>query len=287
MIIANRLPVTLNVDGAAWRFVSTSGGLATALSRLHDKTDGYWVGWLGEPSNTVSRVGTSLQAELERRRLVSIELSQTELTRYYDGFSNGVIWPLFHFLLDKVNLDAELDWQSYRTVNMRFAQAAAQRYQPGDVIWIHDYQLMLVPGMLRRLLPQARIGFFLHVPFPASDVFRILPWRVEVLESLLAADLLGFHTSTYQHNFMRSAAQLTAADTELDTIHFNDRTVKLGVYPIGVEVEPFEQAATEPSVENEMQRIRAAHPDKRIILGVDRLDYTKGIPRRLLTIGRL
>ncbi len=287
MIIANRLPVTLCVDGDAWRFSPTSGGLATALKRLHERTNGIWVGWLGEPSKTLARVGPTLAEELERLRLVSVELSRTELSRYYDGFSNGVLWPLFHFLLDKVNLDAELDWQCYRAINQRFAKAAARKYREGDIIWVHDYQLMLVPGFLRRLLPKARIGFFLHVPFPASDVFRILPWRTEVLESLLAADLIGFHTSTYLHNFQRSAAQLTGADIELDAVRFNERTIKLGVYPIGIEVGPFESAATDPTVEAEMTRIRQAHPDKRILLGVDRLDYTKGIPRRLLTIARL
>jgi len=287
MIIANRLPVTLCIDGDAWRLAPSSGGLATALAPLHNRTQGIWVGWLGEPSKTLARVGTDLSAELELQRLVSVELSRNDLSRFYDGFSNGVLWPLFHFLLDKVNLDAELDWQSYRAVNQRFAKAAARKYRDGDVIWIHDYQLMLVPGLLRRLLPKARIGFFLHVPFPASDVFRILPWRTEVLESLLAADLIGFHTATYLHNFQRSAAQLAGADIELDAVCFNERRIKLGVYPIGIEVEPFERAANDPAVEAEMVRIRQAHPDKRIVLGVDRLDYTKGIPRRLLTIQRL
>jgi trehalose 6-phosphate synthase/phosphatase len=287
MIVANRLPVTICIDGSEWRLAPTSGGLARALERIHEKTPAIWVGWLGEPGKALARLDPSLSIELERLRLVSVELSRTEQSRFYDGFSNGVIWPLFHFLLDKVNLDAELDWQSYRFVNQRFARAAARKYRDGDVIWIHDYHLMLVPGYLRRMFPDARIGFFLHVPFPASDVFRILPWRNEVLESLLAADLVGFHTSTYQHNFQRAAAQLTNAEIELDGIRYNDRTVKLGVFPIGVEVEPFECAAKDPAVDAEMQRIRRAHPDKRIVLGVDRLDYTKGIPRRLLTVGRL
>jgi trehalose 6-phosphate synthase/phosphatase len=287
MIIANRLPVTVSVEGESWRLVPSSGGLAKALERLHDKTNGIWVGWLGETTKALGRLGPSLAAELAQKRLVSVELSQTELARYYDGFSNGVIWPLFHFLLDKVNLDAEADWQGYRAVNQRFAKAAARSYRDGDIIWIHDYQLMLVPGFLRRLLPRARIGFFLHVPFPASDIFRILPWRNEVLESLLAADLVGFHTSTYQHSFQRAAAQLTSADIELDAIRFRGRSVRLGVYPIGIEVGPFETATSEPAIDSEMRRIRRAHPDKRIVLGVDRLDYTKGIPRRLLAVGRL
>lgn len=287
MIIANRLPVTVRLEGNAPRLVPSSGGLATALRSLHERTSGIWVGWSGVTSKASARVGEGVSAELANQRLVPVDLSQYDLSHFYNGFSNGVVWPLFHFLLDKVNLDAELDWQSYRTVNHRFAKAAARHYQSGDIIWVHDYQLMLVPGLLRKLLPRARIGFFLHVPFPGSDVFRILPWRSEVLESLLAADLIGLHTSTYQHNFLRSVAQLTNANCELDQIRFNDRIIRVGVYPIGVDVAPFERAAADPEVEQEVQRIRRAHPEKHILLGVDRLDYTKGLPRRLLTIGRL
>jgi trehalose 6-phosphate synthase/phosphatase len=287
LIGANRLPVSVRVDDGEFRLVESAGGLATSLKRIHEKSQGLWVGWVGEPVRALAKVENQLTDALARRNLVAVNLSRTELARYYDGFSNGVIWPLFHYLLDKVNLDAELDWRSYWHVNKRYAETLARHYQPGDLIWVHDYQLLLVPGMLRRLLPDAKIGFFLHIPFPASDVFRILPWRKEVIESLLSADLVGFHTSTYRHNFQRSAVQLTAADFDLDYIRFNDKVVKLGVYPIGIDVEPFEVEAAETAVETEMRRIRKAHPDKRIILGVDRLDYTKGIPRRLLTIERL
>lgn len=285
--VANRLPVTVRVDGSEWRLVQSTGGLATALQRLHDGSQGLWVGWPGEPAKLLERVKGTLSAEFSKLRLIPVDLSQNDLNRYYDGFSNGVIWPLFHFLLDKVNLEAGLDWQCYRSVNKRFAEAVAEHYRDGDVVWVHDYQLMLVPGFLRQLVPNARIGYFLHVPFPSDDVFRILPWRTEVIESLLSADLVGFHTARYCHNFERAAAQLTSADFESGGMSFNDRHVTVGVYPIGVEVEPFEAAAADPSVVAETQRIRQANPDKRIVLGVDRLDYTKGIPRRLMTIGRL
>jgi trehalose 6-phosphate synthase/phosphatase len=287
LIAANRLPVSVRVDEGGFRLVDSSGGLATSLKRVHEKTRGLWIGWVGEPVRSLVHVERQLESALTEQNLVPIHLTQTELSRYYDGFANGVIWPLFHYLLDKVNLDAELDWKSYRSVNKRYAEALAKNYQSGDLVWVHDYQLLLVPGMLRKLLPDAKIGFFLHIPFPASDVFRILPWRKEVIESLLSADLVGFHTATYRHNFQRSAIQLTSADFDLDVVRFNERAVKLGVYPIGIEVEPFSADADIPAVESEMRRIRKAHPDKRIILGVDRLDYTKGIPRRLLTIERL
>jgi trehalose 6-phosphate synthase/phosphatase len=287
LIAANRLPVSVRVDGTTFRLLPSSGGLATSLKRVHEKSGGIWVGWIGEPAKMLEKIEPQLTETLEQKKLVAVNLSQTELARYYDGFSNGVIWPLFHYLLDKVNLDAELDWRKYWSVNKRYAETIVRHYLPGDVIWVHDYQLLLVPGMLRKLLPEASIGFFLHIPFPGSDVFRILPWRKEVIESLLSADLLGFHTSTYQHNFQRSAVQLTSAEFDVDRIRFNDRSIQLGVFPIGIEVAPFEIDGRLTTIETEMRQIRKAHPDKRIILGVDRLDYTKGIPRRLLTIARL
>lgn len=287
VIASNRLPVTVRADGNGWTLVPSAGGLATALRRVHDNTQGVWIGWSGESSKTTAKFGPGLPEEMARRRLVPVALSQTELSRYYDGFSNGVIWPLFHFLLDKVNLDAEVDWQCYLNVNRKFAEAIAHEHRPGDVVWIHDYQLMMVPGFLRRLVPDARIGFFLHVPFPSADVYRILPWRSEVLESLLGSDLVGFHTASYAHNFELAASQLTNADFAPDGISFNDRLVRVAVYPIGIDVEPFERTAEAPQIEQEILKIRKSHPDKRIVLGVDRLDYTKGLPRRFMSLVRL
>jgi len=287
LIVANRLPVSVTIENRDYRLNASSGGLATSLRRVHERTNGLWIGWGGEPARLVAPVEAQLTRELNEQRLVPVQLTQAELARYYDGFSNGVIWPLFHYLLDKGNFDAEADFRAYYQVNERFARTVAEHYRTGDAIWVHDYQLLLVPGMLRRLLPEAKIGFFLHIPFPASDVFRILPWRQQVIESLLGADLLGFHPATHRHNFQRAATQLVQVDFDVDRIRVDDREVHLGVYPIGIEVEPFESAAGQPAVLNEAKRIREAHPDKRVVLGVDRLDYTKGIPRRLLTIERL
>jgi trehalose 6-phosphate synthase/phosphatase len=287
IVVANRLPVSVVVENGNYRLNDSSGGLATSLRRVHEKTEGLWIGWVGEPARVVAPVEERLTEDLHQRRLIPVPLTQAELARYYDGFSNGVVWPLFHYLLDKAHFDAEADYKTYYQVNERFARTVAKHYRAGDCIWVHDYQLMLVPGMLRRLIPDARIGFFLHIPFPASDVFRIFPWRQQVVESLLGADLVGFHTATHRHNFQRAATQLVQVDFEVDRIRVDDREVHLGVFPIGIEVEPFEQSAEEPGVMAEVTRIRNAHPDKQVLLGVDRLDYTKGLPRRLMTFERL
>jgi trehalose 6-phosphate synthase/phosphatase len=287
ILASNRLPVTIAEGPDGLSLVPSSGGLATALGRLHERTEGVWIGWPGEVGRASAAVRGELARALEARRLVPVALTAAEVAQYYDGFSNGVLWPLFHFLLDKVDLDAEAAFRTYDRVNRRFAERVAEVYRPGDVVWVHDYQLMLVPGYLRALVPGARIGFFLHIPFPAADVFRILPWREEVLRSLLGADLLGFHTASYRHNFAHATAHVLGVDLALEEVVVEDRTVRLGVFPIGIESAAFEEAASSDGVEARVAALRAQAGGKRIVLGVDRLDYTKGLPRRLLTFERM
>jgi trehalose 6-phosphate synthase/phosphatase len=287
ILVSNRLPVTVVEEPTGPALVPSSGGLATALGRLHERTEGMWVGWPGELGRMSASTRAELARSLEGRRLVPVPLTSAEVAQYYDGFSNGVLWPLFHFLLDKVDLDAKTSFSTYDRVNRRFAERVAEIYQPGDVIWVHDYQLTLVPGYLRAFLPGARIGFFLHIPFPAADVFRILPWREEVLRSLLTADLLGFHTASYRHNFAHATAHVLGVDLALEEVVVDDRVVRLGVFPIGIESAAFEEAASSEGVRGRLDALRARANGKRIVLGVDRLDYTKGLPRRLLTFERM
>lgn len=286
LIASNRLPVTLRDESGLMRLVPSSGGLATALRGPHERSLGRWFGWLGDLSRASAGERAEIDAELARMRAVPIPISPEEVARYYDGFSNGVLWPLLHYLIDKVRLDAETDFLVYQEVNRRFASAIAKEHRPGDLIWIHDYQLALVPGYLRKLLPDATIGFFLHVPFPSADVFRILPWRAEILRGMMGADLIGFHTSAYRHNFAHAAAIVLGLDLGVDAITMGDRTVRIGVHPIGADVAAFERAGEKPDVRAELDRLRQEVGNKRLCLGVDRLDYTKGIPRRLLAIDR-
>jgi trehalose 6-phosphate synthase/phosphatase len=287
LIASNRLPVTLRDERGVLRLVPSSGGLGAAPRAPHEQSDGLWFGWPGDLCHASAGERMELEAELRRMRTVPVPVSAREIACYYDGFSNGVLWPLLHYLIDKVRLDAEGDFAVYQEINRRFAAAIAAEHRPGDVIWIHDYQLALVPGYLRELLPDAVIGFFLHVPFPSAEVFRILPWREEILRGLLGADLIGFHTSGYRHNFAHAAALVLGLDLGVDAITVEDRTVRIGVYPISVDAAAFELAASKPEVLAEAERLRAETGRKRLILGIDRLDYTKGIPRRLLAIDRL
>ncbi|APR87224.1 Alpha,alpha-trehalose-phosphate synthase [Minicystis rosea] len=289
LIVSNRLPITIRAADDGLTVSPSNGGLASALRGPHEKLDALWIGWPGDLSRVSPDERRALDEDFARRRIVPVDLSQTEVERYYDGFSNGVLWPLFHYLLEKVNLDARGDWDAYREVNERFAAVVAAHHQPGDTIWVHDYQLMLLPELLRQRLPDAKIGFFLHIPFPASDVFRILPWRDEILRGLLGADLIGFHTASYSHHFAYAAARVLGIEIEpeRDGIVLDGRRIALGVYPIGVDTEELERLAEKPEVQAEAQRIRAEAGGRRIVLGIDRLDYTKGIQRRMLAVDRL
>ena len=286
LIVSNRLPVTASAEAGKLRLVNASGGLATGLRGWHDKTDGLWIGWPGE----LSRFDASLRAELRHKlleqRVVPVILSSDDVERYYDGFSNRVLWPLFHYLVDRMPIEAS-GWDVYRQVNQKFADVVEECYRPGDAIWVHDYQLMLLPAMLRERLPAARIGFFLHIPFPSSEVFRVLPWRSEILHGLLGADLLGFHTFAYLRHFVTSVLHIEGIEAQVDRIDLDDRAVRLGVFPMSVDAASFDALARDPDVMARAAAIREDAGGRRILLGIDRLDYTKGIPRRLRAIERL
>ncbi len=286
LIVSNRLPITTNVADDRISFAPASGGLATGLRGCHERTGGLWIGWPGVTSPISEAQRCELDRELAARGIVSVHLTGEELREYYEEFSNGVLWPLFHYLLDRLPLGST-SWSTYQTINQRFADAVIERYQPGDLIWVHDYQLMLVPAMIRRRIPDARIGFFLHIPFPAAEVFRILPWRRQILGGLLGADLVGFHTFSYQQHFAASVAELTGLDPDEDGVWLEDRRVRFGVFPMGIDAASFRALATSPEVEAAAAALREQANGRTILLGVDRLDYTKGIPRRLLAFEAL
>jgi trehalose 6-phosphate synthase/phosphatase len=227
-----------------------------------------------------------LETQLERRSIVPVTLSRDHIDRYYNGFANRVLWPLFHYLIDRVPVDAA-GWDAYNQANEAFADAVAREYRKGDTVWVHDYQLMLVPGMLRARLPNARIGFFLHIPFPSSEVYRILPWRRQILTGLLGADLIGFHTFAYLRHFVASLLHVDGVEPDIDRVRVADREVHLGVFPMGVDASRFAALAGDAEVEARVRDIRRDAAGRQIVLGIDRLDYTKGIPRRLHAIERL
>ena len=285
LIVANRLPVTVQATESGVEVQRSTGGLATGLMRHHEQAEGLWIGWSGAPSDLDPDRQARLDEKLAAMRLVGVPLTADQITRFYEGFSNGVLWPLFHYLLDQIPLQVS-DWDGYVEANQAFADAVAAHYQPGDLIWIHDYQLLLLPGLLRDRLPGARIGFFLHIPFPSEELFRTLASRDKLLQGMLGADLVGFHTPAYLRHFATSLTDILGHSVEIDRVQLPGREVRLGVFPMGVDAAGFSALAADPAVDGEAQAIRG-DGSVRILVGVDRLDYTKGIPRRLLAYERM
>jgi len=279
LIVSNRLPITAQRSPDGFSIEPSSGGLATGLRASHEGSNGWWIGWPGLGENLEPEDRRRLTELLTERRLAPVFLSDDELTRYYHGFSNEFIWPVFHYLTGQVPYRTR-DWPVYREVNRCFADEVVRHYQPGDLIWVHDYHLMLVPRLVRQRLPEARIGFFLHIPFPAEEVYRTLPHREELLQGLLGADLIGFHNTIYLRHFASALLLLLGVPTAVDRVAVEDRSVRLGVFPMGVDAAHYASLADQPDLKEDIERVRAG--SEFTLVAIDRLDYTKGVPQRLL-----
>jgi trehalose 6-phosphate synthase/phosphatase len=282
ILVSSRLPVTVARERGRITLTRSAGGLATGVGRLHESSDGVWFGWPGEVLEDDAR--QDVEKRLEDQRSAAVWMTAEEVNRWYEGFSNGVLWPLFHYLIDRVPLDAG-DWEGYARVNERFADIIAAQHRPGDRIWIHDYQLMLLPRLLRERLPHASIGFFLHIPFPSSEVFRTLPFRAQLLNGLLGADLVGFHTASYMRHFASSVLRIVGLACDVDRLQVGSREVRLGVFPMGIDAHAFATLGDTSAVIAEARTMK--QDGCALLVGVDRLDYTKGIPRRLLSFEKL
>src|SRR5215212_8310020 len=283
VVIANRLPVdrvTSPDGGTMWR--TSPGGLVTALEPVIRRNGGAWIGWHGAPNEKLKPF------DHDGMHLVPVPLSDDEVEEYYEGFSNSTLWPLYHDVVAPPEFHREW-WDAYVRVNRRFAERAAKIAKPDAVVWVQDYQLQLVPSMLRELRPDLRIGFFLHIPFPPAELFQQLPWRRQVLEGLLGADLVGFQMPGGAANFVRLVRQRVGHKTHRDLVYLPDgRTVRAAAFPISIDTKEFEQLAQSPDVTARAKEIRSALGDPRkIFLGVDRLDYTKGIYARLRAYAEL
>jgi trehalose 6-phosphate synthase/phosphatase len=285
MIVSNRLPVTVSRRDGEIKVERSSGGLATGLRSSYEKSGGLWVGWPGAIGERTEAEEAQLRQLFEGLRVAPVDLTDEEVSRYYEGYCNGLLWPLFHSFIGLLPMEVP-DFPVYRAVNEKFADVVAQRYQPGDRIWIHDYQLMLLPRLLRERLPEASIGFFLHIPFPPPDTFRTLPARASLLDGLLAADLVGFHTASYMRNFSSSALHILGVTVDVDRVTWQGRVSNLGVFPMGVDAAAFQERSRSPEVQSHAVEFRGRRGE-RLLVGIDRLDYTKGIPRRLLAFERL
>jgi trehalose 6-phosphate synthase/phosphatase len=286
LIVSNRLPVTIRAGDGPLEVERSVGGLATGLAGPHAESGGLWIGWPGIPDDTLTPPQReALAARLAGERLVGVPMDTGEVERYYAGFCNGFIWPVFHYLTGHVPLWTE-DWAAYRAVNERFAEAVAAAWAPGDVIWVHDYQLLLLPGLLRERLPDAPIGFFLHIPFPATEVYRTLPGRQQLLAGVLGADLVGFHTRSYMRHFSAAVLRLLGRPTEVDRVTFDRRAVRLTALPMGIDAARFADLGGSEAVADAVRELRG-DGSVRVMLSIDRLDYTKGLPRRLLAFERM
>lgn len=280
IVVSNRLPVTVGRT-----IEKSSGGMVSALEGLGEKYDFQWIGWAGGVVEDPAR-REEIRAELDERfNYTPLFLDRQEADDHYTGFSNSSLWPLLHYMPDKMRY-RERWWETYREVNRRFAEAVLERSGDDDVVWIQDYHLMLLPAMLRRERPDMTIGFFLHTPFPSYEVFRCHPDRQALLEGMLGADRIGFHTFGYLRHFRSTVLRLLGIESNLDVIPNGNHQTGIGVYPIGINAEKFQAGMRTPEFAEYRAALEEAYAGKRIVLSVERLDYTKGVPRRLDAVER-
>ena len=287
VVVANRLPVDVTVgDDGEPSWTRSPGGLVTALAPVMSGAGGAWVGWGGSPDLTLDPF------DVDGTWLVPVTLTADDLERYYEGFSNDTLWPLYHDVIAPPTFHRQW-WDAYQRVNRRFAQAAAAEASHGATVWVHDYQLQLVPAYLRELRPDLRIGYFHHIPFPPLEIYAQLPWRRQVVEGLLGADLVGFQRAGDAANFVRIVRRLTDLTTRGQTVVVGEdgpepRLVRAAAFPISIDSHAFDELARTPEVQARAKEIRSELGDPaHLLLGVDRLDYTKGIRHRIKAYGEL
>lgn len=278
-IISNRLPVKVAGQDGAFVFSRSEGGLATGLDSLQTVSEKHWIGWPGictDNEDDRQKIGI----RLEEMNFHPVFLSDEQIRNYYEGYSNSTIWPLCHYFF-AYTLYKNCFWESYKEVNQHFCDEICRLVRPGDKIWVQDYQLMLLPGMLRKIYPDLNIGYFHHIPFPSYELFRILPERAELLKGLLGADFIAFHTHDYMRHFISAAERVLHLDFRLDKAQIGNRITRIDALPMGINYELYHTAAVKPEVREAIERTQRLFGNNKLILSVDRLDYSKGILHRL------
>ncbi len=286
IIVSNRLPIKLEMVDGKWEIQEGSGGLITALAPVLKNNNGTWVGWPGGPVNDELKNFLNAQADDIGYHLSPVEITEEEIIGYYRGFSNQSIWPLLHDLLGMCNFQTD-HWESYQRVNYKFAKAVAETSSGNDFIWIQDYHLMLVGHFLSEMGIKDRAAYFLHIPFPPKDIFLKLPWRQEIMEALLHYHLVGFQTERDRRNFISCLKYLMPSakishHRKYPFIRYQGNTTRIGAFPISIDFKQFRDLAKSKEVSDSAWYTHEKYPNQKLILGVDRLDYTKGIPHRLL-----
>lgn len=284
LLVSNRLPITIKrADEGKYEMSMSSGGLVSGLSGLSKTTTFQWYGWPGleVPEDEVAGLKDQLKSEYNA---VPIMLDDELADRHYNGFSNAIMWPLFHYHPGEITFD-ESAWEGYTEANRLFAKAVAKDVQDNDMVWVHDYHLMLMPAMLREEIGKTKknvkIGFFLHTPFPSSEIYRILPVRNEILLGVLHCDLIGFHTYDYCRHFLSSCSRILGLATTPNGVEFQGKVVTVGAFPIGIDPEKFDEGLQKPKVQERIAALEKKFQGVKLIVGVDRLDYIKGVPQKL------
>ena len=288
VVVSNRLPLTLKKNDQDLETVRSSGGLASAMNPLLGRTGGEWIGWPGNSGAENQKKRQAILAQwAESDHSFAVELPKDVAAGFYEGYANQTLWPVFHNFPSRLKFDAT-HWEAYVEANRLFCEAVVARYRSGDLIWVHDYHLMLLPQMLRNRLPDAAVGFFLHIPFPSSEVFPILPRREELLEGLLGADLLAFQTHGHLQQFRAALLRVLGLESRIATVSLGNRPVHLEALPIGIA--PDEYAGllkTDAKTQRHHADWVKRYQGRKVLLAVDRLDYTKGVPERLRAYAHL
>lgn len=278
-IISNRLPVNATKIGDKLTFTPSAGGLATGLNSLDTQLEKHWIGWPGIDANSETE-RQKIREYLLPHRFYPVFLSSRQIKEYYEGYSNSTIWPLCHYFFSYVQHE-NVCWETYKKVNELFCQEAVRLLEPTDIVWIQDYQLMLLPGMLRHHYPHISIGYFHHIPFPSYELFRILPEKMQLLNGLLGADLVAFHTEDYMRYFMIATQRISGINFREREVQLVNRIVHVDAFPMGINFALYYDSPYNPKVQHYIRQLRQNLRETRLILTVDRLDYSKGITHRL------
>lgn len=279
IIISNRLPLKIVEENGKYEVIPSPGGLSTGLDSLDVVHERVWVGWPGmylEDGEEKKEIDDTLKD----KGYTPVYLSPDQIEKYYEGYSNSVLWPLCHYFPSYIHYEDEY-WETYKGVNALFCEAALTVIEPGDIVWIQDYQLMLLPNMLREKMPDISIGYFHHIPFPSYELFRTLSQSTELLRGLLGADLIGFHTHDYMRHFISAVYRVLKLECNLDEIQLEDRVVDVDAFPMGINYQRYHNAVQDPDIRKRAEEFRKSLGKGKLMLTVDRLDYTKGIPMRL------
>ncbi|WP_299823235.1 bifunctional alpha,alpha-trehalose-phosphate synthase (UDP-forming)/trehalose-phosphatase [uncultured Pontibacter sp.] len=279
IIVSNRLPVKLQETEGELQYKTSEGGLATGLGSIYKEGDNLWIGWPGQVVEDAEKQKQVI-AELQKESMYPVFLTEAEIKEYYEGFSNETLWPTFHYFSQYAVYDQQF-WDTYVQANQKFCDEVVKQADPDDTIWVHDYQLLLLPSMLREKLPDCTIGFFQHIPFPSYEVFRLLPWRKKLLEGMLGSDLVGFHTYDDMRHFLSSVNRLVGYGSMHGWINTGNRSLLVDSFPMGIDYEKYSQTAVSEEVAKREAIYRSNLKADKLIISIDRLDYSKGIPKRL------